>query len=175
MSAIYHVTCPRCGILRTSNGVIPPHCRSCAQKQPVAKLVEPIVGACADPTYDPDMWFADGSKESGRRILAEARVVCVTECTVRAECLAYAKANREQFGMWGGITAIQISRGRSDVPAMRNGDVEAERRRMHAEGMTDVAIAEATGFNPSTIWQWRTSRGLPRNFKSRNHAEKVTA
>lgn len=30
------------------------------------------------------------------------RTVCAS-CVVRAQCLAYAKANREEFGVWGGV------------------------------------------------------------------------
>ena len=33
----------------------------------------------------------------------EAKAICAA-CTVRAECLEYALANNEQFGIWGGTS-----------------------------------------------------------------------
>ncbi|MBN9325765.1 MAG: WhiB family transcriptional regulator, partial [Cellulomonas sp.] len=33
----------------------------------------------------------------------EAKKVC-TQCEVRAECLEYALANDERFGIWGGLS-----------------------------------------------------------------------
>ena len=36
----------------------------------------------------------------------EAKAVCYT-CTVRQECLDYALATREPYGIWGGLTEIE--------------------------------------------------------------------
>lgn len=59
-------------------------------------------------TTDPEVWFpeqGDGSKESVR----QAKKWC-KECPVQMECLAYAVANREAFGIWGGLTVEERSK-----------------------------------------------------------------
>lgn len=47
---------------------------------------------------DPEAFFPE--KGGSTR---EAKRVC-TGCEVRAECLAYALANDERFGIWGGLS-----------------------------------------------------------------------
>ena len=47
---------------------------------------------------DPEAFFPE--KGGSTR---EAKGVC-TECEVRAECLDYALANDERFGIWGGLS-----------------------------------------------------------------------
>jgi hypothetical protein len=44
---------------------------------------------------EPDAWWLPESA-------AYAVALCRTACPVRAECLAYALANDERFGIWGG-------------------------------------------------------------------------
>ena len=59
-------------------------------------------------TTDPEVWFpeqGDGSKGSVR----QAKKWC-KECPVQMECLAYAVANREAFGIWGGLTVEERSK-----------------------------------------------------------------
>ena len=36
----------------------------------------------------------------------EAKAICAT-CVVRDECLAYALATRESYGIWGGLTELE--------------------------------------------------------------------
>lgn len=38
-----------------------------------------------------------------------AREICAA-CPIREECLAHALANKERFGMWGGLTPIERRR-----------------------------------------------------------------
>lgn len=45
--------------------------------------------------HDPERWQADYRYQDAKRI-------CKT-CPVRAECLEYALAHREQGGVWGGL------------------------------------------------------------------------
>jgi len=47
---------------------------------------------------DPDVFFPEkgGSSREAKRICAQ--------CTVQAECLEYALANDERFGIWGGLS-----------------------------------------------------------------------
>ena len=47
---------------------------------------------------DPEAFFPE--KGGSTR---EAKMVCVS-CEVRAECLEYALANDERFGIWGGLS-----------------------------------------------------------------------
>lgn len=53
-------------------------------------------GLCAQT--DPEAFFPE--KGGSTR---EAKRVCLT-CEVRAECLEYALANDERFGIWGGLS-----------------------------------------------------------------------
>jgi WhiB family redox-sensing transcriptional regulator len=47
---------------------------------------------------DPEIFFPERGGSS-----RAARAVC-NQCHVRAQCLRYALANREQFGIWGGTS-----------------------------------------------------------------------
>ena len=47
---------------------------------------------------DPEIFFPERGGSS-----KAARAVCIN-CEVRIECLKYALANREQFGIWGGTS-----------------------------------------------------------------------
>ncbi|MGH7744327.1 MAG: WhiB family transcriptional regulator [Candidatus Dormibacteria bacterium] len=57
---------------------------------------------------DPEAFFP----EKGDPNMA-AKKVCF-RCDVRAECLEYALNNREHFGIWGGLSALQRNRLRRD-------------------------------------------------------------
>ncbi len=47
---------------------------------------------------DPDLFFPERGAST-----KEAKAVC-RSCTVREECLEYALANGEKFGIWGGMS-----------------------------------------------------------------------
>lgn len=55
---------------------------------------------------DSDLFFPNPAEHP-----AEALKVC-SLCPVQAECLDYALANDERFGVWGGLTAYQRVRVR---------------------------------------------------------------
>lgn len=55
-------------------------------------------GACVG--LNPDLFFP-GRGETA--VVAEAKAVCAG-CEVREQCLAYALANREKHGIWGGTS-----------------------------------------------------------------------
>ncbi len=60
--------------------------------------------ACAGPEIG-DVFFApdhEMPKAKDRRI-AQAKVICAG-CPVQEQCLAYATANDEEHGIWGGLT-----------------------------------------------------------------------
>jgi WhiB family redox-sensing transcriptional regulator len=59
-------------------------------------------------TTDPEMFFLP----KGLQATAEmrmAKALCA-ECPVKAECLTYALAANEQYGIWGGLTANERGR-----------------------------------------------------------------
>jgi WhiB family redox-sensing transcriptional regulator len=53
-------------------------------------------GNCAG--LDPDLFFPERGQSC-----AEAKAICVS-CAVRSECLEYALAKPEKFGIWGGLS-----------------------------------------------------------------------
>jgi WhiB family transcriptional regulator, redox-sensing transcriptional regulator len=66
----------------------------------LAALMEPAAwttsALCAQA--DPEAWFPEVGGSS-----RQAKAVCA-RCPVRVECLAEAMANREPFGVWGGLS-----------------------------------------------------------------------
>ena len=52
--------------------------------------------SCA--TADPVAWFPEKGASNNQAI-----AIC-RQCPVAAECLDYALANQERFGIWGGVT-----------------------------------------------------------------------
>lgn len=50
--------------------------------------------------YDPELFFPAGSIGSSAQI-AEAKSICA-QCPVQVECLSYAIASAQRFGIWGG-------------------------------------------------------------------------
>lgn len=58
--------------------------------------------ACLDA--DPDLFFPERGSPGD-----SAKRVCVT-CSVRLECLEYALANGERYGIWGGLTERERTR-----------------------------------------------------------------
>lgn len=66
---------------------------------------------------DPDAWFP----EKGQPV-EPARSICAG-CPVRAECLAYALATDQRFGIWGGLS----ERARRQLRrARRQGDLHGQ-------------------------------------------------
>lgn len=64
--------------------------------------------ACAELTHVP--WFySDDPIE-----IKMAKEVCA-RCPVREQCLEFARANREPFGVWGGLTPEERGRQPIDV------------------------------------------------------------
>lgn len=54
-------------------------------------------------SVDPDLWYPDKGDSVGSRA---AKAIC-RSCPVRAACLAYALDHKEQYGVWGGMSATQ--------------------------------------------------------------------
>ena len=68
---------------------------------------------------DPDLFFPERGAST-----REAKGICAS-CSVKVDCLEYALANSEKFGIWGGLS----ERERRRIRRMR---AQAARRRMTA-------------------------------------------
>jgi WhiB family redox-sensing transcriptional regulator len=62
-------------------------------------------GLCAQAERDPEEWFSDRSRggQSRLRDRREAARLC-EGCPVVSECLEYAVATRQRYGVWGGMS-----------------------------------------------------------------------
>ena len=66
-------------------------------------------GACL--SADPDLFFPISSAGPGARQIAQAKVICAG-CPVRRECLDFALAHDQVYGIWGGTTPDDRQRAR---------------------------------------------------------------
>ena len=76
---------------------------------------------------DPDLFFPERGAST-----REAKEVC-RGCVVREDCLEYALANGEKFGIWGGMSERERRRVRR-ARALQRRDNGARRQRLHREG-----------------------------------------
>jgi len=97
--------CRRCGLIaQCHNGRTKPlNCRAChltAETQTtLPDQAWTLDALCAQ--VGPELWFPE---QSGPNLAAKA--VCA-RCDVRAECLAFALATNQAFGVWGGLSAVE--------------------------------------------------------------------
>ena len=88
---------------------------------------------------DPDLFYPESGAPN-----RDAKRVC-GGCEVRAQCLAYALAHRERFGVWGGTTERERRRMRRPVvrqaPGCRRPDKREGVIRQLAATLTDPEIA----------------------------------
>ena len=68
---------------------------------------------------DSSLFFAERGDHA---TVMAAKRVCAG-CVVRAECLAYALATNQRFGIWGGLSERQRRRLRGERPANHQGEV----------------------------------------------------
>lgn len=64
----------------------------------------PWAGALCAET-DPEAFFPEKGESS-----QEAKKVCASGCPIRDFCLQFALENREEFGIWGGMSAVERKR-----------------------------------------------------------------
>ncbi len=69
---------------------------------------------------DPDLFFPERGAST-----REAKEVC-KGCVVREDCLEYALANGEKFGIWGGLSERERRRIRRQRALTRRTALEAE-------------------------------------------------
>lgn len=70
---------------------------------------------------DPDLFFPVSTAGLSRRQEERAKVVCA-DCPVRAECLQFALDSGQTYGVWGGLTELELIR-------LRRSRQRAQRRR----------------------------------------------
>jgi WhiB family redox-sensing transcriptional regulator len=58
------------------------------------------LAVCAD--YDPDLFFPIGSSAPAVRQRSRAKAVC-RQCPVQRDCLEWAQATEQPYGVWGGL------------------------------------------------------------------------
>ena len=114
-------------------------------------------GVCAQ--VDPELWFPE--KGGSTR---EAKQLCA-RCPVHPECLAYALANDERFGVWGGASERDRRRMKRTpskpqgapvrVPDPRTGVI-----RQLATRLTDSEIAARLGCSSRTVLRIRIAAGI---------------
>ena len=115
-------------------------------------------GLCAE--VDPDLFYPESGAPN-----RDAKRVC-GGCEVRAECLAYALAHRERFGVWGGTTERERRRMRrapvTPAPDRRTGVI-----RQLAATFTDPEIAVRLGCSPRTVLRIRGAAGIAPTYPRR--------
>jgi WhiB family redox-sensing transcriptional regulator len=66
-------------------------------------------GACR--SADPDLFFPGSGNGPAEQQIARAKMICAG-CRVRRECLEFAMAHDQTYGIWGGTTAEDRQRDR---------------------------------------------------------------
>ena len=115
-------------------------------------------GVCAQ--VDPELWFPE--KGGSTR---EAKALCA-RCPVHPECLAYALANDERFGIWGGASERDRRRLKRTANTQQRASVRAPDKRTGvirqlATTLTDPEIGARLGCSSRTVLRIRTAGGIP--------------
>jgi len=109
-------------------------------------------GLCAE--VDPELFHPESGAPN-----RDAKRVCAG-CEVRVECLAYALAHRERFGVWGGTTERERRRLRR-APVTPAPDRRAGVIRQLATTLSDPEIAARLGCSARTVLRVRGAAGIP--------------
>ncbi len=116
-----------------------------------------FAGLCAQT--DPELFFPE--KGGSTR---QAKQVCAA-CPVRAQCLEYALAHDECFGVWGGLSAWErrpLRRGGADLGGAQLGELVDEvtvTRLMAGEQVAGATRAEAAA---AAVLLHRSGQGGPK-------------
>lgn len=99
-----------------------------------------VEGLCAQ--VDPEAWYPEkgGSTRDAKRICED--------CPVRAECLNYALAHDERFGIWGGKSERERRKLKAPRPLTTKDDEVLRLAGLH---WTTAAIALAIGMTERTV------------------------
>lgn len=99
---------------------------------------------------DPDLFMPEDD-DSTRQ--AAAKLVC-QDCPVRTQCLAYALAHQEPFGIWGGTTPRE-RRALTPIDRRSVGTHDAAIARLTRLGKTAAEIATELAITPRTVLRAR--------------------
>lgn len=88
--------------------------------------------ACKE-TDEPEIFFEHNGHADGADAVAEAKAYCngseyVEPCPVRVECLKYALASNERYGIWGGLDEAERRSLKRDIRYRRKLKEETARR-----------------------------------------------
>lgn len=103
---------------------------------------------------DPDAFFPEHGPDM-RANIAAAKRIC-QDCPVRSDCLAYALANPDVVGIWGGLTDAERRReprqGRRAKPRPHDREIV----RLSRAGLSAEQIAVRLDISPRTVQRART-------------------
>jgi len=77
---------------------------------------EPWMNDAACANTDPELWFPNKGEST-----LPAKRICAT-CDVTEQCLRYALANNQKFGVWGGLSELE----RRSIRREKKADARAE-------------------------------------------------
>jgi WhiB family redox-sensing transcriptional regulator len=125
--------------------------------RPAAPALDWDKGACTRRVDD--LFFPSGESEAARAQADRAKLICA-RCPIRQACLSWALANREDQGVWGGLTPKErrtlhrrktpwgSTRGAADrIYASQLGEFTA----LLDRGLAPLAIAQALRTNVQTV------------------------
>ena len=105
-------------------------------------------GVCAEA--DPDLWFSDHLAD-----VRAAQQVCGT-CPVEQACREQAIAEGPGFGVWGGLTAVEIRAARAPAPSLTSAGRDEWMAAYLAlpSGLSNRQAADRLGVSPRTIQRY---------------------
>ena len=105
---------------------------------------------------------------------AEAKKVCLA-CPVRKQCLDYALANDERFGIWGGLSERERRKLKNGQPLTKPAEPDWAEVREWARDQ-GIRVADVGRLSPKVVEAWRAAQvvepacqdcGAPRERKRR--------
>ena len=125
----------------------------------VAPEYQPWMDLALCAQVDPDAFFPEKGESN-----QAAKRIC-NACPVRAQCLEFALTNKEQHGIWGGLS--ERERRKLRKPSRYSNDqLKAAVRELHRAGLLDSEIATQTGVSDTHVGRVRRSLGLDSNRRT---------
>ena len=123
---------------------------------------------------DPDLFFPERGAST-----REAKEVC-KGCVVREDCLEFALANGEKFGIWGGMTEVQRKKTRPrrvPLPAPHERILldELDAKIMVSAYLLSRGVMNGTGFDKDTIAREYGLSGKTVERRRRKALEQLTS
>lgn len=157
-----------------------------ASSRPIAQAATPRPGvdwrhqaACRDE--DPELFFPVGTTGPAELQIRQAKSVCHQRCPVMTECLQWALAAGQDFGVWGGMSederrALKRRRQREDLISREGVDPEHRYvqilRKQRGEYLTLVAAGRTL---PQIAKELHASHATIRKVQEAIDAERAGA